>query len=284
VRVGGRVRIGSFIGVAAVVAGCLAGCESSEGLPILADPHEVVTAAAAATAALGTVHVQIDLAGRNNDGAGGEQIRYVLEADIDVQGRNVAGRSQLTRGDNQANETSEFVFVGGTIFSRDGANPRWTANDDAGNGDHLPANGAYLTMIEKAIANGSAVLTMSDAVPCGSATCYHVTAALSREASWALLVAPVVGQAQAGVGDLPPPEMVPAPATVDVFVEQKTRSLVALSGTFTVQGAVITFSVTFSNHDLPIRIAAPPPQLVDNLNGGFRIDPPRAVPAESPAP
>lgn len=283
-RIPGRVRFAPVIGAAAIAAACLAGCDSSEGLPILTDPHEVVTAAAASTAALGTVHVQIDLAGRNEDGAGGEQIRYAVQADIDVQGRNIAGRSQLTRDDNQANvEVSEFVFVGGTIFSRDGANPRWTANDDANNGGHLPTDGAYLTLIETAISNGSAALTLGEAVPCGSATCYHVTAVLSREASWALLVAPVVGQAAAG-GDPPRPEMVPAPSTVDIYVEQKTRSLAALSGNFSVGGAVILFSVTFSNHDLPIRIAPPPPQLVDNPNGGFRIDPPRAVPVESPAP
>ena len=215
-------------------------------------------------------------------GAGGEQIRYALEADIDVQGRNVAGRSQLTR-DNQANaETSEFVLVGGTIFSREGANPRWSANDDPGNGDHLPTNGDYLTMIETAIANRSAVLTLGAAVPCGAATCYHVTAALSREASWALLVAPAAGQPArvrrpAGTGD-------GAGAGNDRHLRRaEDRTLAALSGTFSIQGAEIAFSVTFSNHDLPIRIAPPPPQLVDDPNGGFQIDPPRAAPAVSPA-
>jgi hypothetical protein len=279
----GRGRFAAVIGAAAVVVACLAGCESSEGLPILTDPHEVVTAAAAATAALGTVHVQINLSGRNEDGAGGEQIRYALEADIDIQGRNVAGRSQLTRDDNQANVlTSEFVYVGGTIFSRDGADPRWSANEDPGNGDHLPTNGAYLAMIETAISNWSAVLTLGDAVPCGAATCYHVTAVLSREASWALLVAPVAGQA-AVAGDPIPPEMMPAPATVDILVEQKTRSLAAVSGNFSVGRAVILFSVNCSNHDLPIRIAPPPPQLVDDPNGGLRIDPATAAPVASPA-
>ncbi len=281
-KIPGRGRFAAVV-VAAVATACFAGCESSEGLPILTDPHEIVTAAAASAAALGSVHVQIALTGRNNDGAGGEQIRYALEADIDVQGRNVAGRSQLTR-DNQANaEAGEFVLVGGTIFSREGANPRWSANDDPSNGDHLPTNGDYLTMIETAIANRSVVLTLGAAVPCGAATCYHVTAALSREASWALLVAPAAGQ-PARVGDLPEPEMVPAPATIDIYVEQKTRTLAALSGTFSIQGAEIAFSVTFSNHDLPIRIAPPPPQLVDDPNGGFQIDPPRAAPAVSPAP
>jgi len=258
----GRVRFATLVATAVATA-CLAGCESSEGLPILTDPHEIVTAAASSAAALGSVHVQIALTGTNNIGAGAEQIRYALEADIDVQGRNVAGRSQLTR-DNQANaEAGEFVLAGGTIFSREGANPRWSANDDPGNGDHLPTNGDYLTTIETAIANRSAVLTLGAAVPCGDATCYHITVGLFREASWALLVAPVAGF-PAGLGGLPPPDMVPAPATIDVYVEQKTRMLAAVSGTFSIQGAEIAFSVTFSNHDLPIRIAPPAPQLVDN--------------------
>lgn len=277
-----RVRLGAVIG-AVVVAGCLAACESAPALPILTDPHEVVTAAAASSAALGSVHVQIELAGRNVDDGRQEQIRYALEADIDVQGRSVAGRSRMSRGDVANVETSEFVVLNGTIFSRDGANPLWSANDSDRNGDHLPTNAAYLTMIETAISNGTAVLALADAVPCGAATCYHVTATLAREASWSLVVSPLVS-ADAGAVDLPRPEMVPAPATIDIYVEQNTRLLAAVSGTFSIQGAVISFSVTFSNHDLPIRIAPPPPELLGNPNGGIRIDPPRAVPAESPAP
>jgi hypothetical protein len=282
VSIATRVRLGAVIG-AVVVAGCLAACESAPALPILTDPHEVVTAAAASSAALGSVHVQIELAGRNVDDGRQEQIRYALEADIDVQGRNVAGRSRMSRGDVTNVETSEFVVLNGTIFSRDGANPLWSANDSDRNGDHLPTNAAYLTMIETAISNGTAVLALADAVPCGAATCYHVTATLAREASWSLVVSPLVS-ADAGAVDLPRPEMVPAPATIDIYVEQNTRLLAAVSGTFSIQGAVISFSVTFSNHDLPIRIAPPPPELLGNPNGGIRIDPPRAVPAESPAP
>jgi hypothetical protein len=125
------------------------------------------------------------------------------------------------------------------------------------------------------------VLALSDAVPCGAVTCYHVTATLAREASWLLVVSPLVS-GEVG-GDLPRPEMVPGPAALDIYVEQNTRLLAAMSGTFSIQGAAITFSVTFSNHNLPIRIAPPPPELVGNPNGGFRIDPPRAAPAASPA-
>jgi hypothetical protein len=282
VSIATRVRHGAVIG-AVVVAGCLAACESAPALPILTDPHEVVTAAAASSAALGSVHVQIELAGRNVDDGRQEQIRYALEADIDVQGRNVAGTSRMSRGDVANVETTEFVVLNGTIFSRDRATPLWSANDSDRNGDHLPTNAAYLTMIETAISNETAVLGLADAVPCGAATCYHVTATLAREASWSLVVSPLVS-ADAGAVDLPRPEMVPAPATIDIYVEQNTRSLAAVSGTFSIQGAVISFSVTFSNHDLPIRIAPPPPELLGNPNGGIRIDPPRAVPAESPAP
>ena len=138
-------------------------------------------------------------------------------------------------------------------------------------------------MIETAITNGTAVLALADAVPCGGATCYHVTAALSREASWSLLVAPLVGGRH---GRRPPaPEMVPAPAALDIYVDQNTRSLAAVSGTFAIQGAAVTFSVTFSNHDLPIRIAAPPPQLIESPDGGCARSVRRGPrPAASPAP
>ena len=278
-----RVRLAAVIGAVAVVAGCVAACESAPVLPILTDPHEVVTAAAASSAALSSVHVQVDLAGRNVEDPGQELIRYGLEADIDVQGRNVAGRSRMSRGEPPANvEASEFVVLNGTIFSRNGADPLWSVNDNDINGDHLPTTAAYLAMIETAIANGTAVLALADAVPCGDATCYHVRAELSREASWSLVVSPLVGGDTGG--DPPRPEMVPAPAALDIYVDQNTRLLTAMSGTFSIQGAAITFSATFSNHDLPIRIAAPPPQLLENPDGGFQVDPPQAAPAEPSAP
>ena len=73
--------------------------------------------------------MQVDLAGRNVEDPGQDLIRDGLDADIDVQGRNVAGRTADVEGRPPANvEASEFVVLNGTIFSRDGADPLWSVN------------------------------------------------------------------------------------------------------------------------------------------------------------
>jgi hypothetical protein len=273
-------RIGAALLTMLVAIGCQ---DTDNGLPILTDAHEIVSAAATSSAALGSVHVEIDLKGRNGDPAGGqEEIRFLLAADIDVQGRNIVGRTRMTQPGQQGNagETTEFILLDTKVFMKDSTAPRWFVNDNAGNGDHLPANAAYLGLLETAVANGSAILGLADAVQCGEATCYHVTATLDPTATWVLLVAPLVGQ-KVDAGIVQPPGMPITPASLDVFVDQKTRLLAGLNGTLAIQQTGITFSMTFSNHDLPIRIAAPPPQLVENQGGGFQPAP-QPQPIESP--
>ena len=258
-------------------------CESAQDPPILTDPHEIVTAAAASTAALSTVHVQIDLTGTNAGRGAQDVIRFLIETDVDVQRRNMAGRSQMTQGDPPAGapDTSEFIVLDRAIFSRNGDAPSWFMSDRGG--DQLPTTAAYLGLIQRAVGNGSAVLTLADETSCGPSTCYHVSAALNPQASWLLLAAPLVGR-PADPAVAPPADMVPTPATLELYVDQKTRLLAGVEGTFSIQGTAVRFSVTFSNHDAPIRITAPPPHLIDDPNeGGAGISPaPTAVTLESP--
>lgn len=274
-----RLRVALLVTVLAVGA-----CDSAPDLPLLTDPHEIVTAAAASTAGLSTVHAQVDLTGRNGGRGGQDLIRFLIEADVDLQGRNVAGRMQMTQGDPPpaAPETAEFIVLDQAIFSRNGAAPRWFASSR--NDDQLPTTAQYLALIERAIGNGSAVLTLADETSCGESTCYHVSAALDMGATWLLLVAPLVGR-PADPAAAPPANMMPTPGALDIYVDQDTRLLAGLTGTFSVQGTDIGFSVTFSNHDLPIRIAPPPPQLLENPNeGGGGLSPaPTAVVLESPS-
>ena len=268
-----------LLGLALVTA--VAACDSSPNLPLLTDPHEILTAAATSTAALGSLHLQLELAGRDNGGRGGQdQVRIQLEADIDMQRRNLTGRSQLTMGDAPGNAgTGEFVVVDGSTFTRDSTTPRWSMNENAGAGAHLPTNAEYLALIEAAVANGSAVLALADASPCGAGTCYHVSAALDANATWRLIAAPLVGD-RTGVGSLPRGGMVPAPSTLEIYVDQKTRLLAGLTGSFAIATTGISFTITVSNHDLPIRIA--PPQLLENPNQGGEFPPPPEPPSQGP--
>lgn len=284
VDVGRRPRVARRSRVALLVAVLTVGaCDSAQDPPILTDPHEIVTAAAASTAALSTVHAQIDLTGTNG-GRAEDLIRLRLETDIDVQERNVAGRLQMTQGDPPARapETSEFIILEQATFSRTGDAPSWFMSNRGG--DQVPTTAAYFGLIERAIGNGSAVLALADETSCGSSTCYHVSAALNPEASWLLLVAPLVGR-PADPAVAPPADMVPTPATVELYVDQKTRLLAGVEGTFSIQGTAVAFSLSFSNHDAPIRITAPPPHLIDDPNQGGGISPaPTAVTLAPPSP
>ena len=277
------VARGGAVALLLAVAGAAAACQSNESLPLLTDPHEIVTAAATSAAALGSVHVQIDLRGQNRDPVGGQEgIRFQIAADIDVQARNVGGRTIMTQ-DNGANsaETSEFILVGGKLFRHLTTDPRWTVANNGGGGDHLPSNAEYVDAIEQAVTNGSAVLTLADAVQCGESTCYHVTASLNEAATRDLLVAPLIGQppTEGAVPDFPV-----SAGQVDVFVDQATRTLSGLTIAFTVQQTAVSVSIAFSNHDVPIRIGHPPLQLVDDLSGGGAQPGVQAAPTPQPQP
>jgi hypothetical protein len=232
-----------------------AGCGSPEPLPILDDPHEILTAAGQSTAALGTVHARIELT-ITEIGAGGAAAEALLEADIDVPRRNLAGRAQYSRPGGQV-EASEFVLLDGVIFSRQLPAADWDTNPDPANGDHLPTSAGYLALIEGEIAAGRVGLQLGDPESCADSTCYRVLARLDSEAAWRLLLAPVTGdRPDAPLADRAVRRV--DEATMDLFVDQATRRLVRLTTTFSADQFSIGATVTFSAHDAPLQIIAPP--------------------------
>ncbi len=279
-------RVVALLAVLALVAP--AACDSStDGLPILTDPAEVLAAAASSTASLRTVHTRIDL---SVAAAGGDiadrRLTVLIESDIDVQTRNVAGRARTrTQDDAERVDESEFVIVDGARFDRVPPAVRWLGMAEAG-GDHLPTTPEYVAAIDAAVQRGGIVLDLAEAEACGEATCYHLTVRLDELTTWQLLVGPLSGRTPIGGGP-PEPELVPGPATVDIYVDRATRLLVGLTGAFSVAEASVAFSIAFSNHDAPLAIVAPPPGLVDDgggLEGGAGPPQPAPVQEVTPAP
>ncbi len=256
-------------------------CQSTEPRPLLTDPQAIVAAAAASSASLATVHAQIDLRATDREAPRGQnEARILLEADIDVRGRAVAGRSRITLPGGEGNELSEFIQLDGTTFSRDEGAQQWSVH--SAGGAHLPTTGAYVDLISRAMANGSATLALEEPVGCGERMCYHVAAALDLDATWRLLVGPIVGDS-AGPDEAPRPDMVLVPATLELFVDQESTWLMGFTGSFGIQQSLVAVTVTFLNHDQPIRIAPPPAELLDGSDeGGIDEQPAEPAPRGSP--
>ena len=241
-----------------------AGC-AAEPLPILDDPHEIVTAAGQSSAALGTVHARIELT-INQVGAGGGAAQALVEADIDVPRRNIAGRAQYSMPGGQV-DRSEFVLLDRVIFSRNLPDAGWNRNPDPANGNHLPTNTGYLALIESEIAAGRVGLELGDPAPCAESTCYRVLVRLDSEAAWRLLLAPITGdRPDAPLADRSVRRV--DEATMELFVDQATRRLAHLTATFSADQISVATTVTFSAHDAPVQIVPPggPPQ-PDNEGG-----------------
>ena len=115
-----------------------------------------------------------------------------LEADIDIAAAGQRRRSGPGCRGRAARPTGagEFVVVdGSTVRARTARTAAMVRRTTAA----MPATTCRRTpntlrCIETPIAKGAAVLDAGRAFPCGDGTCYHVTAALDREASWQLIV------------------------------------------------------------------------------------------------
>jgi hypothetical protein len=268
--------------VAATVAALAVACEpATPALPLLTDPAEVVMAGIRSTAALHTVHARFEI-GFNMPGEGGMD-GQTIEIDADLDTRSFAGRG-VADSANGADFTSEFIAVGGWQFTRNPPEQRWSSFQNVPAGVPFPSNDELLATISALVAGDGIAVRLADPETCGDSTCYHAIIDLDSDATWELFAPVLVG----APGNGPPPEgLAIPPVTIDLYIDQATRALIAANTAFTIQGTGLRLSIVLSNHDVPVQIVAPPPGLVDNAldNVGGRIPaatagPPSAV--ESP--
>jgi hypothetical protein len=275
-------RAGAAVAIAALVVAVA--CEpAAPALPLLTDPTEVVMAGIRSTAALHAVHARFDI-GFTMPGGGGGTDGQTIEIDADLDTRSFAGRG-VSSSANGADSLSEFIAVGGWQFSRNPPDERWTSFQNAQAGVPFPSNDEIVATISALVDGDGVAIRLADPDACGDSTCYHAIVDLDGDATWELLAPVLVG----APGNGPPPDgIVIPPLTIDLYIDQASRALIAANTAFTIQGTALRLSIVLSNHDVPVQIVAPPPALIDrldmnNVGGGFpeaTVGPPSA--AESP--
>ena len=255
-------------GVAALTLLATIGCQpSANGQPLLTDPAEIVMAGARSTAALHTVHLRLDVTFQSAAGqglGGGMQIagRASEELDADLETRSFAGRT-VTSIQGMPDMTSDMILVGGQQFSRNAPDTRWTMFPQFGAPMAFPSNDQLVEALSTVIDGGGVDLQLAEQQPCGEATCYHVIATIDPAVEWQLLV-PLTGGTGAPQGGLNLP-----PITLHLLVDQATRHLAGGSTDISFQGISASVTLSLTNHDGDIVIAAPPPALVDQMGNGF---------------
>jgi hypothetical protein len=261
--------LGRAIATAGIVVAALSlgGCQSTaNGQAILTDPAEIVMAGARSTAALHTVHVRMDMTFQSaaGQGLGGGLLagRMSEELDADLDTRSFAGRS-VTSIQGMPDMTSDMILIGGQQFSRNAPDTRWTQFMQFGAPMPFPSNDQLVEILSTVIQGGGVDLKLAEQQACGDSTCYHVIANVDPAVEWQLL-APLTG----GVG-APPAGLNLPPITLNLLVDQATRNLVGGNTDISFQGVSASVTVTLTNHDAEIVIAAPPPALVDQMGNGF---------------
>jgi hypothetical protein len=263
----------------AAIALAIIGCQATPpAQPILTDPSEVAMAAIRSTAALQSVHARLDSLFRQG---GGFDSGSSVEFDIDLTRRDFAARA-VSKGQGGTEQVTEVIFVGGRQFMRDPPNQRWGQQQVVPGQFVFPTNDALVGAISAVIDSGSAHLDLAAAEPCGEATCYHLTAQLDPTSTWQLLAPVLTGAAAAGP---PPADVTIPPIAIEFLIDQATRQIVSATTAISLDGSNLAFSLTLSNHDVPVRIVAPPPGLVDQVTdntGGGGQPAPTPGPVESP--
>jgi hypothetical protein len=256
----------------------LIGCQpaSNGGQPLLTDPSEVVMAAVRSTAGLHSVHARMEMTirGGAGQGIGGPAMngRMAFDVDVDLDTRSFAGRTVVSMA-GMPDMTSDMILVGGQQFTRTAPATRWTQMPQFGPPVQFPANEQLVEGISTVIQGAGVDLQLTEPEPCGEATCYHVIASVDPATEWQLLasLSGGVGGAPAGAvgaGAAPAGLNLP-PLTLHLLVDQATRALVGANTSITFQGIATAMTITLTNPDAEIHIAAPPRALIDQMNNGF---------------
>lgn len=262
-------RLAARVVLAGSLAAALAACDSgATPLPELTDPSEILGAGIRSTAQLHTVHFRLQLEMQQPLDAGGTTAMEV-DADVDLDGRDLAGRQRMTTQGMGAGVTdSELMLIDGDSFTRTSGEPRWTLIP----GEMFPqppgpepSNAEVGAAIEAALRAPGVELELGDPQRCGEGRCYDVLVKLAPEATWRVVGGLWLGMLGAPNQAAPPGATIP-PVAVHVLVDQATRRLVGIASEATVDGLRVAVQLTLTNHDAPLVIVPPPPNLVDRFD------------------
>ena len=282
-----RAALSRFVPARALVlaaAALLAACGSEPQIPELTDPTEILTAAAASTAAATSVHIDATADGQVSLGLAGATAPFELEgatatADIDL----AAGEGRATFAlPGILGIRGEVIVVDGTAYARtslSGADyiavPIGGAPGEPPGASGSPVTASFLAALTQALARPELEPTKGADTDCGTNACYSVTIELTADE-----IATLVGD---GIGlDLPIPNDLPIPvpdlssiAGIDatVLVDKGSGRLAGLSlvvatgadAAVASAAAEATVEARFSKWDEPVTIEAPP---ADEVQGG----------------
>jgi hypothetical protein len=260
-----------FLLPAILLAVLLAACDStSQALPRLDDPKEILEEALRTTAELEFVHARLE-AGAD---VMGESQRYTLDGDLDLAQREFHAALDMEGGAG-VQQRAEILLVGTDMFTRAqdstvGAVPddRWQripidAGSDPRSG--IPATPAIAVALKALLSDPGLTAKLEGMGTCGDRQCYHVTLAIPPDLTWRVVNGALLGQPGEDVGPVDPaiPEI-----TLDVLVDEPTRRLMSLSTSIALEGQSVDLTATLSNHDVEFDLVPPPPDRVVESNAG----------------
>jgi hypothetical protein len=278
--------LAATVALAAALAGCAPAAEQS-----LTDPRDILTRTLSATAGLRTASVRIELELRdpNNPNAGvGGVDGGSLEAQVDLAGSAFSARAVDARGV----ELARLISVDESIFVTTGGDGRWQqqritpemlANPSSllflGLGGGGGPGPDFVGIFGAAIGDRALGIELAGVEDCAAGRCYRVTVEVPRESVWPLIVGlmgldriPGVQPPEPALDDLPT-------ISVTVLVDTATLHLVELTGGGSIAATSAQVRLLLADHDSPVSIRPPPPELVDPPAGGGAGGP-QPVPAQ----
>jgi hypothetical protein len=265
-----RRRAAVALAAALAIPILAAGCSDAARSPRPTDPHVIVADAVKATAALPSVRLHLEMVSTIAGGAfGGNpamRTSAVIDADVDLATRQLAGRttSSITGGGamfpGQGAQTADVIVTANATFVRQGAD-KWTKTSAAGI-QIGPSNAAIATAIVGLLDDPRVMYDLAEGVDCSLGTCDHVIVHVNGAAAFAA-VAALTGMPNdpAGAAGIPNVDL-------DVRVAQSSSVISEIRFGFSMGGQSTQVLVSLTNPGEPVQIVAPPPGLVDDTTGG----------------
>ena len=265
-------RPGAEAGLGLAIVALLAACGPAAAPPRPTDPHVIVSDAVKATAAVPSLRLHLEMATTMDGAAFGQagtfKTSMAIDADVDLAGRQLAGRatSQFTgAGANlpapAGPQTADVIVTNVSMFARQGGEARWTKLGSSGF-QAGPTNAAIASAIVGLLDDPRVTYDRADPIECTLGTCDHVIVHLPAAALIAALSAlanvPADAMGAAGIPNL----------DLDVRIGQASSVISEIRLSMTVGGQTVELLATVSNPGDPVQIVAPAPGLVDDMTGG----------------
>jgi hypothetical protein len=265
----GGERVSRIVGLVlgGVLCAVSVGCDSGASQRPT-DPREILANGIRATASLSTLRLHAEFGtdmGRAGGQLGNGKMSVAFDADLDLAGRQLAGRTSVQipaglGGGPLGNQVTELIVTRDTSFQRQAQAPagggRWVKT--AGGLGGGPTNAAIATAFLQLLADPANLVELRGSAACSLGTCDDIAVRVDGGAMGRTLM-PVLG---------PPGAPVPT-FDGEVLVDQATGVISEVRFAFATDGMQQTFLIQVSNPGAAVVIAPPPPDQVDDVDINF---------------